>query len=105
TVLLLDMLHYLDDQEFEKTLERVKELMTPTGKVILRATILEGTLFSWVTLWELKRLKLFRIPAYFRSIEKIKQTLNQAGFTVLGVEPTPGRREYWIAALAGTDEA
>ena len=104
TVLLLDMLHYLNDRELEQTLQRLKEALNPKGRLVIRVTILSMNLASWMTFWELKRLAFFRIPAYFRNILDIEKALNQAGFRVIRVEPSkPDREEHWIIADRDAD--
>jgi len=104
TVLLLDMLHYLNNRELEQTLQRLKEAINPKGRLVIRVTILSKTSASWMTFWELKKLKFFKIPAYFRKIVDLEKALNHAGFRVIRVEPSkPDREEHWILADRDSD--
>ena len=104
TVLLLDMLHYLNDRELEQTLQRLKEALNPKGRLVIRVTILSMNSSSWMTFWEIKRLTFLKIPAYFRNILDIEKALNRAGFRVIRVEPSkPDREEHWIIADRDSD--
>ena len=99
TVLLLDMIHYLNDQELEQTLQRLKETISPEGRLIIRVIILSKTSASWMIFWELKRLKFFKKPAFFRQVGDIDKALNKAGFRVILIESSaPDREEHWIIA-------
>ena len=101
TVLLLDLLHYLNNTEIRQLFHGLKEALSPNGRLVIRVTILSGTTTSWMTFWELKRVRFFNIPAYFRQLSDFEKELNLAGFQIVQEEPSAlNREEHWIIAEA-----
>jgi predicted exporter len=100
-VLLLDVLHYLQDREVAELLRRLKASLSPDGRLIIRLT-LPGTRFSLFRFVEEKRLWLKGTKPYWRSKERVLEILGNAGFQVDLVEPTaPGREETWFIGARG----
>ena len=53
----------------------------------------------WTTRIEQHRLRIFKIPSYYRQVSDIEQALQKAGFRVTKIEPSvPGQEEQWIVA-------
>ncbi len=80
--LMLDMAHYLSDEEFKLTLQRIYQGLKPAGRLIMRAVIPPETRRSMLWRLEQIRVRLFHIPAYFRKTEQLRALLVQAGFQV-----------------------
>ncbi len=100
-VLLLDILHYLSDQELMKFLGRARPVLPSEGRLIIRATI-PGEGFRLFRFVEVARLRFKGARPYFRSAEQIVRILEDTGFKVGLVEPAPSRREEtWFIASAG----
>jgi len=99
--LLLDILHYLSDDGVRGFLGRIRPVLSPGGRLIIRVTIPgEGfSLFRWV---EVTTLRLRGVKYYFRRAEELVRLLGDAGFRVELTEPTaPGREETWFIASVG----
>ncbi|MDX9745825.1 MAG: methyltransferase domain-containing protein [Syntrophales bacterium] len=101
TVLLLDMIHMLTDDELFLTLKRVREVLTPTGTVIIRATIPseQGKRSPWLRKIEGTRIKLEGGVSRFRTAKEIVEILSRGRFQILHQElDSPGREEVWFVA-------
>jgi SAM-dependent methyltransferase len=98
-VLLLDVLHHLQDRDVLELLLRLKPSLSPKGRLVIRLT-LPGPAFSVFRFVEESRLLLKGTKPYWRSKEKVLDMLGNAGFTVELVEPTaPGREETWFISV------
>jgi ubiquinone/menaquinone biosynthesis C-methylase UbiE len=101
TVLLLDILHYLSDQELMEFLGRVRPVLPAEGRLIIRVTI-PGEEFRLFRFVEVARLRFKGARHYFRKVEQSVRILEDAGFKVGLVEPSPSRREEtWFIARVG----
>ena len=99
TALLLDMVHLLSDDEFQLTLERIRERLTPGGRVIIRTTIPQPQPFPWKRWLEEQRIKLAGITSSFRTQEKVEAIITASGFDVIKTEGSaPGHEEVWFLA-------
>jgi len=104
-VLLLDVLHYFSDAEFREFLGRVRPVLSPAGRLIIRVTI-PGERFRLFRFVEEVTLRLRGVKHYFRRAEPLVRILEDAGFKVELVEPTaPGREETWFIAPVGDSGA
>jgi predicted exporter/SAM-dependent methyltransferase len=102
-VLLLDMIHYLTDQELETTLEDLHARLAPGGRLIIRVTVPTGKNSFWKCQLKRFRVCVLRIQATFRTLEQIEAILRQAGFQLEHSEPSAkGREETWFIATAET---
>ncbi|MCU0596637.1 MAG: methyltransferase domain-containing protein, partial [Desulfobacterota bacterium] len=68
-VLLLDMLHYLEDKEVSELLERLRPVLSTQGRLIIRVT-LPGTRFSLFRFVEETRLRIKGAHPCWRSKDK-----------------------------------
>jgi cyclopropane fatty-acyl-phospholipid synthase-like methyltransferase len=105
TVMLLDMIHLLTDDELMLTLERLHKKLRSEGALIIRATVPSRKRFSW-TLWiEKTRIRVQKGTPYFRSKEDIQAIISKAGYTITHIEiSTPESEEWWfIAGLSFQD--
>ena len=85
---MLDMLHYLKDDDLGLTLQRLGDRLCDNGRLIIRAVIMPNarqSLFWWL---ENLKNKIGRIPAYHRSFNEISTILAQADFTIEHTEPS-----------------
>jgi SAM-dependent methyltransferase len=100
-VLLLDMLHYLEDKEVSELLERLRPVLSTQGRLIIRVT-LPGTRFSLFRFVEETRLRIKGANPCWRSKDKVIEILGNAGFHVELVEPTAeAREETWFIGVRG----
>ncbi len=101
-VLLLDVLHHIQDKEIVELLSRLKGVLTPEGRLIIRLT-LPGTTFSLFRFVEESRLRFKGAKPCWRSKEKVLDILENTGFKVELVEPTAhGREETWFIGVRGS---
>lgn len=81
-VTMLDILHYLDDDELRLTLQRLHGRLLGGGRLIMRATIPVEKNCSWVWWIENLKHKISKISCYYRSFPEIERISHQAGFKV-----------------------
>jgi SAM-dependent methyltransferase len=85
---MLDMLHYVNDDDLRLTLRRLRDSLGNNGRLIIRAVIMPNarqSLFWWL---EVLKNKIRRIPACYRSFDEISAILAQAGFAIEQTEPS-----------------
>jgi cyclopropane fatty-acyl-phospholipid synthase-like methyltransferase len=85
---MLDMLHYVNDDDLRLTLRRLSDRLGNEGRLIIRAVIMPNarqSLFWWL---EILKNKIRRIPACYRSFDEISAILAQAGFAIEHTEPS-----------------
>ena len=81
-VLLLDMLHYLDDETVSTVLKRSYQALGNEGLLVMRFVILPAGRPSWSWRLEDGRIKLAGGPVWYRSIETITGFIQEAGFEI-----------------------
>lgn len=95
-----DMLHYLTDNEFYLTLEKLFEKLDKNGRLIIRVTVQSKNKKSWVWYMENFKLKMQRVNVFYRSVEKTENFIKTAGFKILRVIPSGSNDELiWIDAI------
>ena len=101
-VLMLDMLHYLDDDELRLALRRIYEKLETGGTLLIRATVPSDRKVPWKRWMERLRLKVTNIPERFRREDEITGFMEQTGFDVqVHTSPTPGVEEKWFVGKKG----
>jgi precorrin-6B methylase 2 len=99
--LMIDIAHYLSDQELGETLHGIAEKLAPGGRLVVRASVpRESKAFApFHRALETFRLKICHRPCFYRAKSHIEDQLRKAGFAVESVEPSaPGREETWFLA-------
>jgi hypothetical protein len=97
TVLMLDMIHLISDDELRLTLQRLYDKIVPEGKLILRATVPSRKRVPWLRRIEEWRLKAMKAAPHFRPAEEVTALLSSAGFAVELTEPAAqDREETWF---------
>jgi uncharacterized protein len=103
TVLMLDMIHLLDDEALCLTLQRIGQRLETGGRLILRATIPSGQKPSWLRRLEMWRVRAAGATSHYRSVPEIGALLGSTGLTTTRVEPaSPDREEMWFIAEKGS---
>jgi len=96
-VLMLDMLHLIDDKEVQIAFQRIYGKLSPDGTLLVRATIPSDKRNPWKRWIETTRLKITRAPNRFRGEKEIADFMEKAGFDVaLHASPTAGVEEKWF---------
>jgi hypothetical protein len=93
TVVILDVLHYIDYAAQEDVLARVRDALAPAGVLLLRVGDADGGLRFQISNW-VDHLVAFtrghRLPKFYcRSLQHWQSSLCRLGFTVV---PVPMRR-------------
>ena len=96
---MIDMVHFMTNEYFTKTLGRLRERTRDRGSLIIRASLLPKWRLPWAWWYLNLTLQLFRIPAYYRPIHQLQSMVVQAG---LKVEQTlaSGRYEELVWLIA-----
>jgi len=96
-VLMLDMLHFLSDNEVQTAFKRIYEKLTPDGTLLVRATIPSDKQNPWKRWIEMIRLKIENAPSRFRPEPEIVAFMKKAGFTVnVFASDFKGTEEKWF---------
>jgi len=97
--LLLDMLHYISDDEVRLALSRLREALRPGAALIVRVTIPLYKRAPVLRFVETTRLKILHIASYFRTAQQIRALIEGAGFAITSEEPTArGSEVIWFIA-------
>jgi trans-aconitate methyltransferase len=97
TVMMLDMLHLINDEELKLVLQRIYQKLSAGGTLIIRATVPTDRKIPWKRWIEATRLKLTKMPQRFRQEKEIAGFMTAAGFAVeVFASPTAGVEEKWF---------
>jgi Predicted exporter len=96
-VLMLDMLHLINDEELRLVLQRIYEKLEAGGTLLIRATVPSGRKVPWKRWVEAARIKLSGMQERFREEKEIKGFMTASCFTVeVFSSPTAGVEEKWF---------
>jgi predicted exporter len=99
--IMLDMIHFLKDDELRLTLKRLHKNLRHDGSLIIRAVIPPQNSGSWIWRFQAIKLKFSRTPAYYRSADRIKRMIIRAGFKSELTAPSGSNEESaWFIAKA-----
>ena len=102
-VVMLDIAHYLDDRALGETLGRLYDCLKEKGRLIIRVTVPPERGFPVLYWMEELRLRLTRVPSFYRTAGTWKTMLDQAGFEVEQTGVSGGRGELnWFIAVKPT---
>ncbi len=96
-VIIIDMIHYLNDGELGLLLGRAGKRMSQRGILLIRGTVPSGrrTLLRMI---EMMWIRLKRLPVHYRSEEEIVSIIEKQGFTVSVRDSSKeNREEKWFA--------
>jgi SAM-dependent methyltransferase len=99
-VLLLDMLHYVDDATVEILLRRSFQALAPGGILVMRCTVSHGGRRSWAWLLEEARFRLSGHKPCFRDPDRLAGLLEAAGFALVVNEVTTNPELAWLVGRA-----
>ncbi len=99
TVMMLDMLHYLDDQELFQAFRNLLPVLVNQGRLIIRVTLPIKAKVPWYRRIESMQIKMQKRQHYYRPLGEILHTLQECGYSDIfhrasGVD----REEIWITA-------
>ncbi|MDO9110970.1 MAG: class I SAM-dependent methyltransferase [Desulfatirhabdiaceae bacterium] len=79
---MLDMIHFLDDDQFRLTLIRLSVIIGQKGRLIIRATLPPAYPFPWVWWMENLKNRAAGIQCHYRIFDEIETIVRQAGFDI-----------------------
>ena len=99
-VLLLDMLHYLDDATVDALLQRCFAVLRPGGRLVMRVSVPPPGRPSWM--WRLENFMVQRSGRgpWFRPMDEAARRLEAAGFTLTVTEASANPELAWLVGLA-----
>jgi uncharacterized protein len=80
--MMLDIIHFLDDDQLSLTLKRLSIILWQKGRIIVRATLPPAYQFPWVWWMENLRNKAAGIQCHYRIYDEIERIILQAGFDI-----------------------
>jgi len=92
-VMMVDILHYLKDDDLNLTLRNLYNNLRRGGYLIIRAPILPKRHFPWLWWFDNFKLRLLGTPSYYRTVEEIKTIIMQTGFTIEQTESSGSKEE------------
>jgi len=96
---MLDMIHYLNDEDLMLTLSRVREQLNKDGRLLIRVTIPTKETVPWFRWIETTRLKINQMESYYRPADEIQKIILQSGYNLHMMKPSgPDREETWFLA-------
>jgi SAM-dependent methyltransferase len=99
-VVMLDIAHYLDDQALQQTLNGIFDRLKNSGRLIIRVTVPPKRRFAMLYWVEAFRLRLTRVPSYYRSVNTLKTMLVHADLKVEKTAASGGQGELrWLIAV------
>jgi predicted exporter/precorrin-6B methylase 2 len=102
TVLMIDMIHLLTDDELLLTLQRVHGKLRPGGSLIVRTTVPSDARFSWKRWIETRRIRMRNSVSHYRTKEDVLAIISKADFEATHTEiSSPGEEEWWFVASKG----
>ena len=106
TALMLDMIHFLTDEQLAVTLKNIGGKLSAGGLLVIRAIIPPAGGGSWAWKFAAARRTLLREYACHRPVEAVANMLAAAGFDVGKTQISGGNPELmWIISTAGRSEA
>ncbi len=96
-VTMLDMLHYINDDELRLVLRRIYEKLEAGGTLVIRATVPSDQKVPWKRWIETIRLKFTNTKYLFRQEKEIAGLMFRAGFAVdVQASKASGVEEKWF---------
>jgi hypothetical protein len=102
-VFAIDMIHFLSDAALDLTLRRIRARLDEGSFLFLRAPLLPAGFGS--ILWNLDRIErgISGAPAYFRTVEQIREPIIRAGFQITLTQFSGDNPElFWFIAAASS---
>jgi predicted exporter len=98
-VMMLDMLHYLDDNGLRSTLDKIRPYILLNGRLIIRVVAPQKKSFPLLLWMEKTHLKFTGGKAFYRSTDEIKAIMIRSYFRVDLISPSGSSGElFWIIA-------
>jgi hypothetical protein len=97
--LMLDSVHYLRDDELRLTFERLGHSLSRGGTLMIRMVIPPERRYPWLWWMENFKLRIHKVPCYYRSMDQIATLVVQSGFRIELSAPSGSKGELvWVVA-------
>ncbi len=98
---MLDVSHYLQDRELEKTLERIHKRLLPGGRLIMRSVLPPSARPHWTWYLEHLKLKINGSRVCYRDTDAIDAILDRCEFEVLSSQTSGslGDMQWHVAKI------
>ncbi|MBN2077518.1 MAG: methyltransferase domain-containing protein, partial [Spirochaetes bacterium] len=98
--LMIDMVHYLDDDRLRRTLSGLAKKMRPGGALVIRATVPREGKTPLLRGIETLSNRLRGVPSHFRNETALDALITESGFGPVSLRNSGGdREEKWLVAL------
>ena len=98
-VIMLDIVHYLTDEELQLTFKNLHDRLENDRHLIIRASISPTRSRPWVWWLENFKLKLNQTPSFYRSAEILQTMLTETDFRIDQIKPSGTNGELiWLMA-------
>ena len=102
-VIMLDIAHYLHDQALQQTLNRLYDRLKNNGRLVIRITIPPKRRYPLLYWVEEIRLRLTRVPSFYRSVKTLQTLLEEVGFKIEQTAASGNNGELrWLIAAKKT---
>lgn len=95
-ILLLDMLHYIDDKGVQSLFDVCSQIANPGATLVIRYTVKPVGKLSLLWYLEQARIRLQKMSAYYRSPERIEAMLRDSGITIIKHKETRKNNELFL---------
>lgn len=103
-ILLLDILHYLDEEQLTATLVRCRRLLDPGGRLVIRFVIPPPLRKSPAWHFEDWRCRWTGLVPHYRHPEQLRDRMAEHGFVNVRLSPTADSELFWIVGYASEKE-
>jgi len=103
-VMMLDMLHYITDDELRLTLQRLNGALAHSGSLIIRAALPPKGRRALARAWWVENLKnkISGIKCYYRSFDEITTIILAAGYKIERSVPSGSKGDLvWVEVKTG----
>ena len=100
-VMMLDMLHYLDNDQLQETLTRACKLLTPGGLLVARFVIRPPAKRSFYWYVEDFRSRFAGVTPSYRTGVALVGMMNASGFDNPRVSASANSELFWLVGQAG----
>ena len=96
---MIDMAHFLTDEDFAETLDRLRERTRDGGSLVIRASLQPKRRLPWSWWFQNLILQVSWIPAYYRPVHQLQRLVVQSGFRMEHTLPSGSDEELvWLVA-------
>jgi|GEM_PF-190748 len=99
-ILMLDMLHYLDEVQVRETLTKARRLLQPGGLLAVRFVTRPPQKRSWYWYVEDLRTRISGIKPSYHSPDNLSSLMSSNGFDKVLISPSANSELFWIVGRA-----